>query len=237
MIETGSPQRGPQLSASDPYAVDDTILATALPLLGFTTASSPNEAYGSPIPESAQHDTVTYDVEGELLTGIYSFGPYGQPLSEDVYRDGVLAMSTNYVWTTVAGGYALALVFIQDYTQQDVLILWEIDITRAQPVLLTFGGEMTATLASLASWITSACIPSPVFAAEAKVTASGCGWRASTVLAGLAGVAASGAGLVAAVYSGNPWAISAAVGGAFTATVNVVDQARKFQRECTQRHQ
>lgn len=221
----------------DPYTVSADTLAMVLPVLGFTSGANP--AYSTTVPVESLSGTSQYVVPDTNIVETWTRNTYGAPLTMVLSVDNIKKLDVRYTWETYGPGFRLVRMLIKDFNTPDYEIRWTIDITTARVVVLSgvpgwlrdFAAASGNVASTAVSGIGQFCLPRPLHA-EVMPLSSGCGMKAVMIMVNLLGVAVSGAGLVAAVNSGNVWGIRAAVGAGIVATARAVASAADFQKEC-----
>ncbi len=138
---------------------NDSVVATLLPQLGFTSPSTANGRFSNLVAGGSGTDTLVIidSTQTSPVTwqSLDEKGTYGQPINRTYSRAGQVLLTENRQWNTVSGGITLSRIIINDYNDPNILIRTNIDINRAKVIELTWVGRMgnglkAATQAGLA---------------------------------------------------------------------------------------
>lgn len=183
------------------------MIGNLLGTLGFTSASTANPAYSSPASGGAKTDTLVVTDSSDVQWSItMNSGNYGEMMNRVYSRTNQVLPTENRQWTSVSGGITLTRVILNDYSDANVVVRTNIDITRTKVIELTLFERAWRRVRVLAAAGLGMAMPEPVYAREVsgecvisafKFVGSLLAWglaSAGVVAAGSATVASGGAG-------------------------------------------
>lgn len=224
--------RGPLTSTLADVPSTDAIVGTLLGSLGFTSASASNPNYASPVGGGAKTDTLIVVDSTDVEWGVMiSSGTYGEVTNRVYSRSSATFLTENRQWNSVSGGITLSRVILNDYSDPNVVIRTNIDITRTRVIELTLLEKIWGKAKALASAAFGIVTPEPAYAISWECFRDAMYAAASfaTFVAASAGVVAAGAGTVGTGGAAAP-SVPLALTGYFVATAwltgTTVDAAR-----------
>lgn len=191
--------RGPLTSTLADVPSTDAIVGTLLETLGFTSASASNPNYSSPAAGGAKTDTLIVVDSTDVEWGVMmSSGTYGEVTNRVYSRSNAIFLTENRQWTAVSGGITLTRVILNDYSNPNVVIRTNIDITRTRVVELTILEKAWGKAKALAYAALGIVTPQPAYAISWECFRDAMYAAASfaTFVAASAGVVVAGAGTV-----------------------------------------